>query len=298
MEIRLLKREEIEKEKWNGCVHYAPNGNVFGYTWYLDTVAKDWEGLVEGDYQSVFPLVYRKQWSGSYALFQPELMRSMGIYSVHVLSAIRIKAFLEAIPDLYKNIDITLGARNQPPRDDSFRVDVYQNQLLDLNLTYDQLRQQYHPEMLEKLKEAEDRQLVPLSSVKPEKMADWYRQFGAGQSDPVFHALQRVMYNVMHRGTGFATAITYPGSDEMLAADFFIFSHSRMLSLLPLVSPAGREAGAPEMLLDLMIRSNAKRPLLLDFNTETPTDLGTRVGAREERFFRIRRQRRLLGLVY
>jgi hypothetical protein len=154
--------------------------------------------------------------------------------------------------------------------------------------------------MRDKLKRAEDRQLVPLSSVKPEKMAEWYRQFGAGggQHDPVYHALQRVMYNVMHRGTGFATAITFPGSEEMLAANFFIFSHSRMLSLLPLISPAGREAGAPEMLLDLMIRSNAKRPLLLDFNTEVPTSLGNQVGAREERFFRIRRQRKLLGVVY
>ena len=84
----------------------------------------------------------------------------------------------------------------------------------------------------------------------------------------------------------------------MLAADFFIFSHGRMLSLLPLVSPEGQKVGSQEMLLDLMIRSNAKRPLLLDLNTSQPIALAQKFGAREEKYFRIRRSRRLLGLAY
>jgi hypothetical protein len=72
MNIQRIPRDELIKEKWNGCVHYAPNGNIFGYMWYLDFVAKDWEALVEDDYVSVFPLVYRQNWWGRPELYQPD----------------------------------------------------------------------------------------------------------------------------------------------------------------------------------------------------------------------------------
>ncbi|MEL7020062.1 MAG: hypothetical protein AAGK47_00510, partial [Bacteroidota bacterium] len=62
MDIQLIKREDIEKPRWDGCVHYSPNGNVFGYTWYLDAIAREWDGLVENNYESVMPLVYRTNW--------------------------------------------------------------------------------------------------------------------------------------------------------------------------------------------------------------------------------------------
>ena len=65
MDLRLLSREAIEAAKWNGCVHYASNSKIYGYTWYLDNVAEEWMGLVEGDYQSVFPLVFNQKLLGT-----------------------------------------------------------------------------------------------------------------------------------------------------------------------------------------------------------------------------------------
>jgi len=300
MKIRLVKRADIVKEKWDGCVHYAHNGNVFGYTWYLDTVAKDWVGLVEGDYLSVFPLVYQKQWNGTMELYQPPLMRSMGIYSVKVLSAIRIQSFLEAIPSQYKKIDITLGERNRPPRDESFKVLPLQNHIVPLHESYETISKKYTDGFKSRLDHSEDQELQAMPSVKPEKMAGWFREFGKATKgvDAQFHALQRIMYNVMHRGTGFATGIQHPDTAEMLAANFYIFSHGRMLSLLPLVRPGTEDSGAMELLLDLMIRSNVKRPLVLDFNTNKKEDLLTSIGAQVETFYRIKRSRNILGLSY
>lgn len=292
MNIRRLHRDEIIKEKWNGCVHYAPNGNVFGYMWYLDFVAKDWEALVEDDYVSVFPLVYRQNWWGRKELYQPDLMRAMGIYSVKALSAIRIQAFLEAIPEEYTKIDITLNARNRPPRDDSFQTEDQTNHLLLLKQSYDSMKNAYHPNFQKKLKTAENKGLLPIGSIKPERLAAFFKEQRRSNAtlDKQFHALQRIMYNVLHRGTGFASAIAHPDTEELLAADFFIFSHGRMLSLASSVSPLGRELGALEMLYDYMIRSNADRPLLLDFNTNGVGAFAKSAGAQTETFYRIRRK--------
>lgn len=293
MEIKRLHRDELVKEKWNGCVHYAPNGNVFGYMWYLDFVAKDWEALVEGDYVSVFPLVYRQNWWGRRELYQPDLMRAMGIYSVNALSALRIKAFLEAIPSDYQKIDITLNARNRPPRDDSFHSEPKANHLLLLKQPYEHLQEQYSPAFKAQLQTAEAHGLLSIGSIKPEKLAAFYKaqQPQNAATERQFHALQRIIYNVLHRGTGFATAIVHPEDQRLLAADFFIFSHGRMLSLAPSVSAEGRAMGALELLYDYMIRANANRPLLLDFNTDKAGNFAQSMGAQSEQYYRIRRKK-------
>lgn len=293
MDIKLVKREDIIKEKWNGSVHYATNGNVFGYMWYLDFVAKDWDALIEGDYLSVFPLVHKKRFLGGKALYQPDLMRALGLYSVKALSALRIKAFLEAIPEEYKSIDITVNSRNRPPRDGSFQTTELTNHLLMLNEPYESLAQKYSPAFQEKVALAEDKGLLPIGSIKPEKLAAFFQKNNprSAKMEQQFHTMQRIMYNVLHRGTGFASAIAHPETEELLAADFFIFSHGRMISLAPVVSQAGKALGAQELLLDYMLRSNADRPLLLDFNTKESYSIAQAMGAQTEAFYRIKQRR-------
>ncbi len=44
--IRHLKNDEIEREKWDECIAAAFNGNVYGFSWYLDIVSPGWEALV------------------------------------------------------------------------------------------------------------------------------------------------------------------------------------------------------------------------------------------------------------
>ena len=121
MNIQYLKREEIDKVKWNSCVHYATNGNIFGYMWYLDFVGKDWDALIEGDYESVFPLVWRDGIFGKKELYQPPLMRELGVYSINVLSQARVRKFLEAIPEEFNKVDIILNEQNSLPEKEGYR---------------------------------------------------------------------------------------------------------------------------------------------------------------------------------
>lgn len=298
MDIRRLAREEIEKARFNGCVHYAPNGNVFGYMWYLDFVAKDWEALVEGNYQSVFPLVHRPGRLIGKELYQPKMMRELGIYSVKALSSARIRAFLDAIPDEYRYIDITLNERNRPPEDTDFTVSEKTNFQLLLNEPYEVLARRYSSGLIERLQRAEEAGLLPVTNIKPEAIADFYRKHTTekDQVERTFHALQRIMYNVLHRGQGFATAIK--DTDENLCAvNFYIFSHGKMVSLVPVASPYGREYGALELMTDLALRSNENRPLLLDFNTETEAPFARDFGAQPNAYYQIKRNKRILGVI-
>ncbi len=296
MDIRFVKAEDIERPKWDGCVHYSPNGNIFGYAWFLNHVAKEWDALVEGDYQSVFPLVWRKGRLRGKELYQPHLMRELGIYSVNLLSEARIRSFLEAIPDEYRLVDIHLNERNAPPGDQDFAVEKKVNHQLLLSDQYENLAARFSTGLKAQLARAEEARLIPASSLKPEQIAELYRRYTSDKKavDQKFHALQRIMYNALHRGWGFASGI-YGDRQELLAANFFVYSHGRAMSLAPVVSPEGKEKGALTLLFDLLLRSHAGRPLILDFNTEDENDFAAGFGATPVPFYRIRRDRRLFS---
>jgi len=270
MQIRYLKAEEIDKTKWNSCVHYANNGNVFGYMWYLNNVAKNWDALVEGeeDYQSVFPLIWQPKLIKTKALYTPQLIRSSGIYSVKVLSQNRVNAFLHAIPPEYQNIEISFNDGITPSNDLGFERENQINYILLLNKDHESLKLNYTDETKELILKAAEIPLLSNSNLKPEALADFYKKNTKEKKgvEEKFHALQRIMYNALHRGIGFASGIQ-DKDGALLAADFFIFGHGKMMSLIGTVAENGISSGAHLLLIDRIIQTNARRPIILDFNS-------------------------------
>lgn len=275
MDIRFVAREDIDKIKWNSCVHYAINGNVFGYLWYLDAAAQQWDALVEGDYESVMPLPWRRHWWHGKVLHQPELIRQTDIYSIHVLSASRLEAFWRAVQrHCHKGYLITDGQSAAPQlakKQPSFR----RNQQLGLIDSYELMRENYDARVLEQLTQARDAELHPNNNLKPERIAALYQRMqGRGRkANWRFHAIQRLMYQALHRGWGFPAGVEDP-SGELLAADFFIFTHDKLMSLAACRHPANRHAAAAQCTLyDYQLRLHAGKPIMLDFNTQQAADV-------------------------
>ena len=292
MQIRYLKAEEIDKTKWNSCVHYANNGNVFGYMWYLNNVAKDWDALVKGEkeYESVLPLIWQPKLLKTKAIYLPQLIRSTGIYSTTVLSQKRINAFLYAIPPEYQNIEMSLNNGITPPNQLGFKKENQTNYTLVLNKDYESIKLDYSDETKNLIEKANSIQLISNSNLKPEVLADFYKKHTKDKKgvEEKFHALQRIMYNAMHRGLGFASGVQ-DEKGSLLAADFFIFSHGKLMSLIGTVTDEGIRSGAHLLLIDLLIQTNARRPVILDFNNNEKWIEG--FGAKAIPYFHISRKK-------
>jgi len=69
-QIKHLQQKEIDKIKWDACISNAANGLIYGYSFYLDTMARHWDALVLNDYEAVMPLTWNKKY-GFYYLYQP-----------------------------------------------------------------------------------------------------------------------------------------------------------------------------------------------------------------------------------
>ena len=265
MKIQRLSREELDKTKWNSCVHFATNGNVFGYIWYLDAITKDWEALVEGDYESVLPLIWKKNWWGKKRLYVPSLIREAGIYSANALSPKRVTSFLEAIPEEYKKATIEVDQFTLFPQTKAWQVEQKTNYLVYLNKSYEELSSNFSPDIQADLDKARAAKIQSINSLKPETIVDFYKKHDPNFHKENYYAYLRIMYNLLHRGWGFMSGVA-DATGELLAVNFFLFSHGRMVSLLPVISKQGKAKGAMSFLFNLIFHTNANKQLILDFN--------------------------------
>src|SRR5438477_249208 len=108
--VKYLSHHEIDKAKWDKCVDEADNGLIYGYSFYLDHMAKHWDGLVLNDYNAIMPLTWNKKF-GIYYLYQPAFTASLGIFGQNLNEEIN-KQFIQSIPKKFKLIEISLNSGN------------------------------------------------------------------------------------------------------------------------------------------------------------------------------------------
>ena len=58
--IKYFQYHQIDRVKWDKCIQNSVNKKVYACSWYLDTVASNWDALIYDDYKLVFPIVFKK----------------------------------------------------------------------------------------------------------------------------------------------------------------------------------------------------------------------------------------------
>ena len=264
MKVRLVPHEEIDKQRYNSCVHFATNGNIYGYDWFLNaTTGGEWDMLVEGEeWVSVMPLPRRKNWFGRSYLQQPRLIPELAVYTVKPISTKRIQSFWEAVPDEYRGGGLTVEPASVPKEKGRFDVVPATGSVLYLNEPYETIIGDFSPAYHEGLLRAEDANLRPSSVFKPEVFANtWLEVNGkSANNEWEYHAIQRIMYQILHRSWG-GTQAVQDEDGNILAMLFLCYSHSRIFPLFRVETARGKQQGAMAYLWDNLLRSHANRDL-------------------------------------
>ncbi len=291
--IRFFKREDIDDKRWNGVVHFALNNMPYGYTWFLDNVAETWHGLIWGEYEMVMPVITNKKYGIEY-VYQPFFTQQLGIFAVKRLKPSTVSKFLEAITEQYRYIDFNLNFLNQPEAS-GFIVSERKNLILDLERPYEIIAACYSDNLKRNLKKSQQQKLIVQNNISPEKFVEFYvAHTGSkvkGFSEKHRHILHRLIYNALHFSMGNMAAV-YDEHNELIAANFLVYSKARVVNLLPASSPKGKEIHAMSLLLDTVIRTHQNRPLLLDFEgsmIEGVARFYKSFGAEEQNYFHLKR---------
>lgn len=265
MDIRHLTQDDFDRQLYNSCVHYAVNGGVYGYDWFLNATAKDWEFIVEVEKErwvTVLPLPYIKNWWGRLRLAQPRLVPELAVYTCKPPSGKRMQAFFDAIPDRFRGGDLLVEPASVPSQPGRFAVAAAGGTALRLDQPYEEIIGDFPPEYHEGLIRAEEADLRPLPSFKPERLADFWLAVNGKTADNEwrYHAMQRIMYQVLHRSWGGTQAVSGPDG-EPLAMTFLVYSHGRIFPMFTAESAAGRARGALAYLWDNVLRGHAGKSL-------------------------------------
>lgn len=261
--IQFLERKHIDTKKWDECISAYPLDIVYGHSWYLDIVNKDWGALIENDYKRVMPLTWKKKF-GIYYLSQPSFSQQLGVFSRLNERSPDATAFIQAMPNKFKYIDIQLNEGNQLPEYNAF-LTYKSTYKLDLSKEYEQIRDAYPQNHKRNIKKAEKQGFTIINDMDPSVVIQFKKQNNVNRlTNKQFGVLEHIidyskkagigkMYGVMNR------------SGALLSEVVFLFNNNRVFYILASSNQEGKRGGAAFLLLDRFIKDHAGQPLVLDF---------------------------------
>ncbi|HNW70330.1 MAG TPA: hypothetical protein PKI01_08005 [Bacteroidales bacterium] len=263
--IRHLPYNDIDKAKWDACIGKSVNGNIYAYSWYLDSACERWDALVEDDYHSVMPLPCRKK-AGFQYIFPPSLVQQLGIFSVEEISASKVAEFIHEIPSKFKYAEINLNHHN-PVEKLTATIKTHVNLELGLNKAYDELQRNYAENLRRTLKKIPENIFIVKKEGDTQELIELFKNNQAKK----IALLPKDFYQVLERVSNVAKEkkmmqlwqVFHEG--KHCAGVLFIFGFQKAIFLFSANNDTGKELHTMHFLIDRFIRENSGKELTLDF---------------------------------
>jgi len=168
--IVYLKNGEIDREQWDNCIRNSSVQKPYPYSWYLDIMAPGWEGLIDDEYDSVFPVPSKIRFGIKYSS-TPAFIQQLGAFSPDKPSSESIVEFLDYMPEVFKLTDLCVG---QKVEHHGYKVIEKSNFELDLSSPYDKLFERFTPECRKYISQAAKKRYELTENVSPEELADLF----------------------------------------------------------------------------------------------------------------------------
>jgi hypothetical protein len=287
VELYYKRRHEIDASKWDRCIDEARNGLIYGYAFYLDGVADNWDALVLKDYEAVMPLPWRKKY-GFYYLYQPAFIAQLGIFAKE-LDAALIESFLAAIPSRFRLWEFPLNQQNR------FELKQFQlfdriNYVLPLSECYETLSNSYRENTRRNIKKSVQFGCYPMRDIPLDDIIHLAEEQSNSASNLDLEKF-KYLFPILEARSAARSYGVLSKQNQLLASCIFTFSHNRAYYILVGNHPNGRTLGASHALIDAFIRDHANKDLLLDFEGSDIRNLAffySSFGASEERYSAIK----------
>ena len=266
MNIQYLAYKEIDKVKWDACVEKAKNHLTYGYSWYLDIIAEQWDGLVLDDYQAVMPLCYNKKLLGYSQLYQPAFNQQAGIFSIQSLSETDVKSFLQSIPEKFKLINISLNEKNPIVPFGPFTVYRKTNLVTPLHKSYQEIANAYSDNHKRNVAKSKRRGLRIESSDKVKAVIKMYQETQkdkAGLSNEDYKRIEILMQKLLEKEMAFIKEVYL--EDELILSMFFIHDQNRIINIFGSGNEKGKKNKAMYFCIDHILEAFAGTETIFDF---------------------------------
>lgn len=280
--IYYVKRKDLDLKKYDACIDNSINSRIYGYSWYLDIVADNWDVLVLNDYEAVMPLPWRRKYFIRY-VFPPAWTQQLGVFSNFKIEADLVEQFVNSIPKKFKKVTIQFNSENDLSL---FKTEERQNYILPLNKSYEEIYKGFNNNRKRDLKKAE----ADKYSIDKEISANEFLNFYL--NEPKNYQLRQEQITAIKallNANNTAVYIWGIREDEKLIASLvWLKDKNRITYLLPIATMQAKENSLSTLLISNLIKEHQNSNLILDFEgsmIEGVADFYRSFGVKDERYF-------------
>ena len=272
--IIFLKNKSVDRTKWDHCIENSYNGTLYAMSWYLDATAENWDALIMGDYETVFPVTYVKK-NGIRILYTPNCIQQLGIFSQQQLTEETLTAFLKAIPKKFLFGKLNLNSGNVLTQNCGFQIKNRVNIEQDIFSSVYVLRKQYGRNITENLRKARKNKVFIKEGVDFHNTIETYRANIGNERFHVGEKYYQSAYKIMETLSAKRLLVIHEAfnAEGKFLAGIIATPFKNKIVLLQLgCNTEGYRTGATSLLVDSILERFAGIKEICDFegsNTES-----------------------------
>jgi len=260
--INYLTHSEIDKTKWDQCIDNSVNRLVYAKSWYLDIVSPRWEALIASDFQMVMPLPVKHKLFLAY-LVQPLFTQQLGVFSAKEITSDDVSDFLNHIPQKFFRQIFNLNSANMLPQ--MAGVTDRMNFELDLNQKYSFIYQGYNENTQRNCKKGISKGILVEPSNDISLFIRLYEKYAKKKPNRfTLEKLRKVITYAIDNQKG-EIVFACENANTAISGAFFLKDLGRIIYMTSFSTAKGLENSAMFLIMDEMIRKNAMKPIIFDF---------------------------------
>lgn len=274
-----LTHDQIDFAEWDRCLEKAANGNIYGYSWYLNIVSPGWDAIVkcaEGGYSAIMPIPKRKKFGLLDYVIQPIFTQQLGVYYSTPFSendwekvAILLQENFRFITSYSFNVGNTELLDKRLP---GFHSEDYFTHHLNLKTDYQTILAGYRQDRRWRLNKARTFGLKVSPSTNIDLMLQIFDQTTAPRIKGVigenyeYRMLRELYKEAASRNIAQIYEIKDPENQVLAMAMFFYFKE-KIIYIFNTSSAEGKQKGAIAVLLDALFKQWAGQDRIFDFES-------------------------------
>lgn len=250
--IRLVKRENLDVEKYNTCIANSLQSRIYAYSWYLDIVAENWDVLILNDFEAVMPLPWKSKLGFKY-VYTPFWLLELGVFSENKLDD--ITSFTNALKEHFKYVNLRLNTSNY--KESSINnFSNKQMQKLLLNDDFSTIQNNYRKDRRKDLQKAQKYSLKENWVTNYEPLIRLFKS-NVGKRTPYikdsdYKTLEKLIQYCLNHNKGEIQNV-YDIDNNLVASAFFIKNIETATILVSSTDFKNRNNGANTFLIDRAI---------------------------------------------
>ncbi|MEO8584000.1 MAG: hypothetical protein ABI415_09405 [Flavitalea sp.] len=262
--IQYLKRKDIDIKKWDNCVAQNSNGLIYAYSFFLDKIAINWNGIIVNDYDCIIPIPWRRKYGINYQ-FKPAFIQQLGI--IGNASLIDSAIIQEKITGKIKYGTLLFNFSNKEIANE-LHAHSHVNMVLGLSAGYDKLYSGFSSSVKNHIKQSQSKNLHYTESNDIDGAIDLYENLYSKRMLSIKNDDYRnlkILSKLMFEKEMCLIRKVKDSNGTTLATTLLLKDTKRIYNLISSITIEGRHLKANYFLFDELIREFSGQPLLLDF---------------------------------